>query len=178
VHAPCCSRSRHTAPFAKEPISCDKTRGDWATAMVRLRRADASTPRAGGLTHTHHYIFCALLQTEGACNRMSGSRYAASIETVARIFKFATDGNWQIQWVDTTGCSDLSSFSLTISNDAISSGGATGRVDEAGNITFSRARNMKGVTRHYVGRLSGNSGPGRFDTFGGPCIGRFAATRQ
>ena len=94
----------------------------------------------------------------------------------------AFDGNWQIQWFDTTGCSDHhASFSLTISNDAISSGGerpATGSVDKEGNITFTRSARIVGATQRYVGRLSGNSGSGRFGTFGGPCAGRFAAKRQ
>jgi hypothetical protein len=94
----------------------------------------------------------------------------------------AFDGNWQIQWYDATGCFDPhASFSLTISNDAISSGGerpTTGSVDKTGNITFSRpARIVKGATQRYVGRLSGNSGTGRFAA-AGRCAGRFAATRQ
>jgi hypothetical protein len=93
----------------------------------------------------------------------------------------AFDGNWRIQWFDATGCADPhASFSLTIANDAISSGGerpATGRVDKEGNITFSRSARIVGATQRYVGRLSGNSGSGRF---GGArqCAGRFAATRQ
>jgi len=93
----------------------------------------------------------------------------------------AFNGNRQIQWFDTTGCSNPhASFSLTISNDAISSGGerpATGRVDKTGNITFSQSTRLA-KTRRYIGRLSGNSGSGRFGTFGGPCAGRFAAKRQ
>jgi hypothetical protein len=94
----------------------------------------------------------------------------------------AFDGNWQIQWYDASGCSDPHTlFSLTVSNDAISGGGErpiTGGVDKAGNITFSRpGRIVKGATLRYVGRLSGNSGSGRF-TGAGRCAGRFAATRQ
>jgi Protein kinase domain len=94
----------------------------------------------------------------------------------------AFDGNWQIQWYDAGGCSDPhASFSLTIANDAISSGGerpATGSVDKAGNITFSRpALIVKGATQRYVGRLSGNSGSGRF-VAARHCAGRFAATRR
>jgi hypothetical protein len=94
----------------------------------------------------------------------------------------AFDGNWQIQWYDATGCFDPhASFSLIISNDAISGGGkrpTTGNVDKAGNITFSRpALIVKGATQRYNGRLSGNSGSGRFAA-AGRCVGRFAATRQ
>jgi Caspase domain len=94
----------------------------------------------------------------------------------------AFDGNWQIQWYDASGCSDPHAlFSLTVSNDAISSGGErpiTGRVDKTGNITFSRpGRIVKGATLRYVGQLRGNSGSGRF-TGAGRCAGRFAATRQ
>jgi Caspase domain/PDZ domain len=92
----------------------------------------------------------------------------------------AFDGNWQIRWYDATGCSDRrASFSLTISNDAISSGGerpTTGGIDKAGNITFSRPVRT-GATQRYVGRLNGNSGSGRF-AGAGRCAGRFAATRQ
>jgi hypothetical protein len=94
----------------------------------------------------------------------------------------AFDGNWQIQWYDASGCTDPhASISLTISNDEISSGDnrpTTGRVDKAGNITFSRpARIVKGATQRYVGRLSGDRGSGRF-AGGGRCAGRFAARRQ
>jgi len=93
----------------------------------------------------------------------------------------AFDGNWQIQWYDAGGCSDPhASFSLTISNDAITGGGerpATGSVDKAGSITFSRPGLVKGATQRYVGRLSGNSGSGRF-AGARRCAGRFAATRR
>jgi hypothetical protein len=93
----------------------------------------------------------------------------------------AFDGNWQIQWYDAGGCTDPhASFSLTIANDAISGGGeqpATGSVDRAGNVTFSRPGLVKGATQRYVGRLSGNSGSGRF-AGARRCAGRFAATRR
>jgi hypothetical protein len=64
------------------------------------------------------------------------------------------DGTWQFTRYDASGCADPhATFFLTISNDAISSGGerpATGRVDKAGNITFSRpAGIVKGATQAY-----------------------------
>jgi hypothetical protein len=89
------------------------------------------------------------------------------------------DGTWQITWYDAPGCADPhTTFSLTIANGAIASGGERGRVDEAGKITFSHAAHIvKGATVHYLGRLSGNSGSGRF-AGAGRCAGRFTATRQ
>ena len=93
------------------------------------------------------------------------------------------DGTWQFTVYDLHGCTDPSNatFSLTISNDVISGGGdrpASGRVNKAGKITFSRpARIVKGATQHYVGHFNGNSGSGRF-TGAGRCAGRFSARRQ
>jgi len=93
------------------------------------------------------------------------------------------DGTWQFTVHDLHGCTDPShaTFSLTISNDVISGGGerpATGRVNKAGKITFSRpGRIVKGATQHYVGQFNGNSGSGRF-AGAGQCAGRFSATRQ
>jgi hypothetical protein len=89
------------------------------------------------------------------------------------------DGTWKIAWHDAPGCADPhTTFSLTISNGAISSGSARGNVDEAGKITFFHAaRIVKGATVRYLGQLSGNSGSGRF-AGAGRCAGRFTATRQ
>ena len=96
--------------------------------------------------------------------------------------KSTFDGQWQIVWHDAAGCFDPhATFSLTISNAVISGGDErpiTGRIDAVGNITFSRpGRIVKGAMLRYVGRLSGNSGSGRF-TGAGRCAGRFAASRQ
>src|SRR5262249_54043255 len=93
----------------------------------------------------------------------------------------AFDGDWLIQWHDAPGCSNPNAkFFLTISNNAVLSRGerpTTGRVDQAGKITFSRPGIVNGSTQRYSGQLTANLGRGRFTGFG-RCAGRFTATRQ
>jgi hypothetical protein len=93
------------------------------------------------------------------------------------------DGSWLVEWQGGPGCNNPRSvLSLIVSKDTVSSpAGATrlvtGKVDADGKVIFSHAGAVTGSTVRYVGRLTANSGSGRFAGYGS-CAGTFTATRR
>ena len=85
------------------------------------------------------------------------------------------DGTWSYVGVGTT-CQGTGAGSFTVSGSRVSLAGGSGSMSPSGGITSSSV-GADGVRVTATGRLSGNSGGGRYTRADG-CVGNWTATRN